>query len=93
MSDFSFEVVQDFGAFGEGRWQKHLALVSWNGAEPKYDLRTWNDDMTRCGKGITLDLEDLMDLQDIIKKALDGEDYEDPDEEELGDPYEGYDEE
>lgn len=68
--DFTFKVVKDLGAFGEGKWQKHLALVSWNGAEPKYDIRPWNEDMTKCGKGTTLSKEDLYDLYNIIEDEL-----------------------
>lgn len=70
--DFSFEIVKDFGSFGEGSWQKHLTLVKWGDNPPKYDLRTWNPDMSRPGKGITLDDADLFDLLSIIEDALDG---------------------
>ena len=74
--DFSFEVIKDFGAFGEGKWQKHLTLLSFNGKPPKYDIRPWNDDMSKMGKGISLDLEDLMDLQEMFSVILDSEEFE-----------------
>ena len=48
-------IYKDFGSFGEGAWQKHLTLASWFGKEAKYDLRPWNSDMTKCGKGVSLD--------------------------------------
>lgn len=79
--DFSFEVVKDFGAFGEGKWQKHLTLLSFNGKPPKYDIRPWNDDMSKMGKGISLDLEDLMDLQEMFSVILDSEESEEVTEE------------
>ena len=87
-SDLKFEIIEDFGAFGEGKWQKHLTLIKWGGNNPKYDIRPWNDDMTKCGKGVTLDLEDLMDLQDMFSKIIDGDDNEVED----VDDYEYYDE-
>ena len=71
--NFSFEIKKDFGAFGEGEWQKHLTLISWNGGEPKYDLRPWNPDMTRMGKGVTLTDSELYDLLCLLETALDGE--------------------
>ena len=74
--DFSFEVIKDFGAFGEGKWQKHLTLLSFNGKPPKYDIRPWNDDMSKMGKGVSLDLEDLMDLQEMFSVILDSEESE-----------------
>lgn len=69
--DISYEIKKDFGGFGDGKWQKHLTLISWNGAEPKYDIRTWNDDMTKMGKGITLTDAELYDLLVMIEGALD----------------------
>ena len=72
MSDngITYEIINDFGAFGDGAWQKHLTLISWNGNEPKYDLRAWNEDMTKCKKGITLTLEEVIDLQGMLEKIL-----------------------
>lgn len=69
----SFEVVKDFGTFGDGAWSKHLALVSWYGREPKFDIRPWNDDMTRPGKGIILNDAELYDLMMLIEGAMDGD--------------------
>lgn len=63
-------ILEDYGAFGDGRRQKHLTKVSWFGKEPVYDLRAWNSDMTECSKGITLSKEDLYDLYNIIESVL-----------------------
>lgn len=67
----SFEILKDFGSFGEGKWQKHLTYIKWGDNKPKYDVRAWNDDMTDCGKGITLDDAELFDLMSLIEEALD----------------------
>lgn len=64
-------VYKDFGSFGDGAWQKHLTLCSWYGAEPKYDIRPWNQDMSKYGKGITLADSELLDLQDLIEAVFD----------------------
>lgn len=69
--ELSFKVIKDFGAFGEGKWQKHLTYIKWGDNEPKFDLRTWNEDMTKMGKGVTLDSSDLFDLMGLIEEALD----------------------
>ena len=66
-------VYKVFGSFGDGAWQKKLTLASWFGGEPKYDLRPWNKDMTKCGKGIVLEDSELYDLLCLIEDALDGE--------------------
>lgn len=74
--EIKFEIKKDFGGFGEGKWQKHLTLISWNGGEPKYDIRPWNEDMTKMGKGVTLTLEDVIDLMNMFEDILDKEDSE-----------------
>lgn len=71
--DFSYEIKKDFGSFGDGKWQIHLTLISWNGNTPKYDLRPWNEDMSKMGKGVTLTDAELFDLSSLIEDALGGE--------------------
>lgn len=71
--NLEFQVIKDFGSFGEGKWQKHLTLTKWGNNDPKYDLRSWNEDMTKCGKGVTLTDSELFDLLGMIEDALDEE--------------------
>jgi len=71
--DFKFEVVKDFGAFGEGKWQKHLTLTSFCGNEPKLDIRAWNEDLTKMSSGVTLDSADAYDLLCLLEEALEDE--------------------
>lgn len=68
--EFSFEIIKDFGSFGEGKWQKHLTLTKWGDNAPKYDIRPWNSDMTKSGKGFTLDKDDMFDLLGLLETAL-----------------------
>ena len=44
-----------------------MNLVSWNGVDPKYDLRDWAPNHEKMGKGITLTEEELRELKEIIK--------------------------
>ena len=39
--EFKYEIINSIGVIGEGSrgWKKELNRVSWNGGEPKYDLR------------------------------------------------------
>lgn len=73
-NELTFEVVEDFGVLGDGKWPKHLTKISWNGAEAKYDIRSWNNDLTKMSKGITLTTEELMELGDLIQNILYGDD-------------------
>lgn len=69
MADFKYEIVNEIGVLSENTkgWRKELNLVSWNGADPKYDLRDWAPNHEKIGKGITLTEEELRELKDIIK--------------------------
>ena len=51
-------------------WLTEFNRVSWNGKEPKYDLRAWAPDHTKMGKGITLSEEDLIALHEILQKEV-----------------------
>jgi hypothetical protein len=45
---------------------KELNLISWNGKEPKFDLRDWAPEHEKMGKGITLNNEELKALRELL---------------------------
>ena len=59
MADFKFEITKKIGVLSENAkgWTKEINLVSWNDAEPKYDIRSWDPEHAKMGKGITLSQE------------------------------------
>ena len=68
MAELKFEITESLGVLSENAkgWTKELNKVSWNDREPKYDLREWNPDHTRMGKGVTLTEEEVNRLKDIL---------------------------
>lgn len=68
MADLKFEVTQQLGSLSTNAkgWNKELNLVSWNGADAKYDLRNWSEDHTKMSKGITLSTEELIELKQLL---------------------------
>jgi len=70
--ELNYKVIEKFGVLdSDSKMPKELRLVSWNDGDPKYDLRPWsvNEDGTeKCGKGITLDAEELQSLYEILKE-------------------------
>ncbi len=68
MPELKFEIVKEFGCISDekGGWAKELNLVSWNGNEAKYDIRSWDDSHEKMGKGITLLPEELKRLRDLL---------------------------
>lgn len=53
-------------------WNLEINLVSWNGREPKYDIRKWNEDHSRSGKGLTLSEDEIVimfqNYKDVLEK-------------------------
>ena len=62
MEDFRYEIIEQIGVLSESEkgWRKELNLISWNGREPKYDLRDWSENHEKMGKGITLTEEEAI---------------------------------
>lgn len=45
-------------------------VVSWNKADPKYDIRNWHPGREKCGKGITLTEEEARNLMNALKETF-----------------------
>ena len=73
MSDVKYEIKEELGVLSESAkgWKKELNLVSWNDAEPKYDLRDWAPEHEKTGKGITLNADEVQELYKILGKIVD----------------------
>ncbi len=70
----NYEIVKHITTidYREDGMNKELNLVSWNGLEPRYDIRRWNKDHTQMTRGVTLtriEMECL--IENIFCEALD----------------------
>jgi hypothetical protein len=70
VADIKFEIVENLGVIGEGAkgWKKEVNLISWNGRAPKIDIRDWDSNHEKMGKGITLSKEEAMKLLEILSE-------------------------
>jgi len=68
MAEIKFEIKQNLGTISESPkgWSKELNLVSWNSKTPKYDLREWDPAHEKMGKGVTLNVDELKKLREIL---------------------------
>lgn len=41
-------------------------LISWNSRKPKIDIRDWDEEHEKMGKGITLSKDELIALKEIL---------------------------
>ena len=68
MADIKYDIVVEVGVVSESStgWTKELNLISWNNREAKYDLRDWAPDHAKMGKGITLSIDELRQLKNLL---------------------------
>ena len=72
MAGFKFEIKEKIGVISESRngWTKELNFVSFNDRDPKFDIREWDENHEKMGKGVTLTEEELRTLKALIDEAL-----------------------
>ena len=71
----SCTILKSYGIFsgGKTRWNKEINLVSWNGRAAKLDLRNWQSDHKKCGKGIALTRGEAENLYKLLGRILHNE--------------------
>ena len=72
MADFKYDIVEEIGVLSESAkgWTKELNIISWNGGEPKYDIRDWAPEHEKMGKGVTLTGDEALKLLELLKNKL-----------------------
>lgn len=72
MESVEYKIIENFGAISTSPsgWTKELNLISWNGGEPKYDIRQWAPDHAKMGKGVSLSREEAEELKNLLTKWL-----------------------
>ncbi|WP_315115583.1 PC4/YdbC family ssDNA-binding protein [uncultured Clostridium sp.] len=70
MADIKYEIKESLGTISESSkgWVKELNLISWNEKEAKYDIRDWDQEHKKMGKGVTLTVEELKKLKEILNE-------------------------
>lgn len=68
MAEVTFEITRQLGVLSRksNGWQKEVNLVIWNGRDEKLDIRDWNEDHTKMGKGLTFTWEEMCELSKAI---------------------------
>ena len=67
-NEFKFEIIKTLAVLSTERsgWTKEINLVSYNDAPPKYDIRSWDPNHEKMGKGVTLSKEEMKIFLDAI---------------------------
>lgn len=70
MAEIKFEIekyIEVLSTSAKG-WSKELNLVSWNDNKAKYDIREWDPDHNKMGKGLTFTEDEMRKLKDILNE-------------------------
>ena len=73
-NEISYEITKSIGvikSYPTG-WSKEINMVSWNGGQPKVDIRDWDETHERMSKGITLTKEEFRDMIQVVKERMPG---------------------
>lgn len=51
-------------------WTKEINMVSWRGRPAKIDIREWDPEHTKMGKGVTLSNDEAQMVREVLDKVL-----------------------
>ena len=76
MKEIQYEIVKKIAvlSMSDSGYAKEINLISWNGNEPKYDIRSFSLNREKCGKGITLTVDEAAALLKALQKELNSRD-------------------
>jgi hypothetical protein len=68
--EVTFELEEHIGVFGKDAkgWTRELNRVAWNGGAAKFDVRNWDEQHQKMGRGITLTQQELSAFRDLVQE-------------------------
>ena len=72
MKEIQYEIVKEIAVLStiDSGYTKEINLISWNGKEPKYDIRSSSPNREKCGKGIALTADEAAALLKALQEEL-----------------------
>ena len=71
MADFKYEITEKIAVLSEnGKWTKELNKVSWNERPAKFDIRDWDHENGKMGKGTTLTQDEMRNLKEALDEIM-----------------------
>lgn len=67
--EFNYEVTEEIAVLSTSAkgWTKEINKVSYNGANPKFDIRDWAPEREKMGKGVTLNEDEAKALMEALE--------------------------
>ena len=70
MPEIKYEITEHLGVISETArgCTREVNMISWNGREPKVDIRDWSPEHDKMSKGLTFTKDELVELTKIVEK-------------------------
>ena len=71
MAVVNYSIYKVLGTLSENKdgMKKQLTCTSWGRYNPKFDIRAWDEDYVQMTKGVTLTLEEILELKEALEEA------------------------
>lgn len=68
----TFEIKEHIGVIAKynNHWTKELNRISWNGGNPKFDIRDWDEHHEHMSRGITLHEDEMEIMYDLLNSIF-----------------------
>lgn len=68
--EVTFSIHEIIGVICEKKdgWKREVTLTSWNGGQPKIDIRDWSPDHERMSRGLAFSEEEAEKLAQILSE-------------------------
>lgn len=74
MASITHEIIDTVAILSrKGSWTTELNIICWNGGDPKFDIRAWNEEHTKCSKGVSLAEKEARALMRALQERLEKE--------------------
>ncbi|MDP4094016.1 MAG: PC4/YdbC family ssDNA-binding protein [Bacillota bacterium] len=69
MDELKYEIKKNLIILSESTkgWRKEVNVISWNEGKPKLDIRDWDGEHKKMGKGVTLNKDEVAALGKYLK--------------------------
>ena len=66
--EFRYEIINHIGVLGTNNsgWSKEINIVKWNDANPKIDIREWDQNHEKMSRGTSLNFSEAENLRNCL---------------------------
>jgi len=66
--EFRYEILNHIGVLGTSNsgWKKEINIVKWNDANPKIDIREWDQNHEKMSRGTSLNFQEAENLRNCL---------------------------